>query len=188
MLQTFKNIRGILIYTVVVLLISVVYYIYAYTAQTIPEERETFLTDIGEGLGEIGMGLLIFIYCRTLLKLIQGKGKLAQRLLPDYIQPIESSGLNRLLIWLNRTHIYFGIAAIAVILLHIVMLDYSRYSHILFFPAVLGLVIWQGVFGLFLTLRFSTTQLRKFSYLVHAQFVTGIAIGIFSWFGHILID
>ncbi|MCC6916845.1 hypothetical protein [Nitrosomonas sp.] len=188
MQQTIKNIRGILIYTVIVLLVSVAYYIYAYTAQTIPEEHKTFLTKIGKKLGEAGMWLLIFIYCRTLLKLILGQGKLAQRLLPDYVSPVGSSALNQLLAWLNRTHIYFGIAAVAVILLHIFMMDFSRYSHILFFPALLGLVIWQGVFGLFLTLRFSTAELKKFSYLVHAQFVTGIAIGIFAWLGHVLID
>lgn len=68
------------------------------------------------------------------------------------------------------------------------MVDYFHYSHIFFFPALLGLVIWQGVFGLFLTLRYSLAELKKFSYLVHAQFVTGIAIGIFAWFGHMLID
>lgn len=188
MQQAIRNIRGILIYTTIVLLISVAYYIYAYTALPVPEERETFLTKMGEGFGEAGMGLLIFIYCRTLLKLILGQGKLAQRLLPDYIPPIESSELNHLLTWLNRTHVYFGIAAVAVILLHSFMMDFSRYNHILFFPALLGLVIWQGIFGLFLTLRFSMVELRKFSYLVHAQFVTGIAIGIFAWLGHMLID
>lgn len=188
MQQTIKNIRDVLIYIAVILLVSVAYYIYAYTMQEIPEERETLLTEIGESFGKVGMGLLIFIYSRTLLKLILGQGKLAQRLLPNYISPIGSSILNQLLAWLNRTHIYFGIAAIAVILLHIVMVDYSHYSHIFFFPALLGLVIWQGVFGLFLTLRYSLVELKKFSYLVHAQFVTGIAIGIFAWFGHMLID
>jgi hypothetical protein len=60
--------------------------------------------------------------------------------------------------------------------------------HILFFPAVLALVIWQGLFGLFLSWRYTPAQLKKFSYLVHAQFVTGIMIGIFAFFGHILVE
>ncbi|SFN11735.1 hypothetical protein [Nitrosomonas communis] len=68
------------------------------------------------------------------------------------------------------------------------MMGFSRYSHILFFPTLLALVIWQGIFGLFLTLHYTPTELRKFSYLVHAKFITGIAIGIFAIFGHILID
>ena len=188
MQQSLKNIRNILLYTAVISLISLAYFIYAYSVHPIPEERETFLTEIGEGFGKAGLALLVFIYFRTLLKLVLGQGKLAQRLLPDYIAPLESSQLNRLLIWLNRTHIYFGIAAVAVILLHIGMMGFSRYSHILFFPALLALVLWQGFFGLFLTLRYSPVEFKKFSYLVHAQFVTGIAIGVFAFFGHVLID
>ena len=188
MRQSMKNIRNILIYTAIVSLISVVYFIYAYSVHEIPEERETFLTEIGEFFGKVGLGLLSFIYFRTILKLVLGQGKLAQRLLPDYAPPVDSSGFNKLLVWMNRTHIYFGIAAVVVILMHISLMGFSRYSHILFFPALLGLVIWQGLFGLFLTWRYSPAELKKFSHVVHAQFVTGIAIGIFAFFGHILID
>ncbi len=186
--QSIKNLPGILIYTVTVALISLIYFMYAYSVYPIPDERETFLTEIGEGFGKIGLSLLLFIYFRTLLKLALGQGKLAQRLLPDYVPPVDSSTLKRLLAWLNRTHIYFGIAAVAIILLHIAMMGFSRYSHILFFPALLGLVIWQGLFGLFLTWRYTPAELRKFSHVVHAQFITGIAIGIFALFGHMLID
>ena len=186
--QSIKNIRNILIYALVISLVSLAYFIYAYSVHPIPEERETFLTEIGEGFGKAGLALLAFIYFRTLLKLLLGQGKLAQRLLPDYTSPIDSSHLNRLLTWMNRSHIYFGIAAIAVILLHISLMGFSRYSHILFFPALLALVIWQGLFGLFLTWRYTPDELKKFSHLVHAQFVTGIAIGVFAFFGHILID
>lgn len=188
MQQSLRNIRNILIYALFISLISLAYFIYAYSVHPIPEERETFLTGMGEGFGKIGLALLAFIYFRTLLKLLLGQGKLAQRLLPDYTSPIDSTLFNRLLTWLNRTHIYFGIAAVAVILLHISMMGFSRYSHILFFPALLALVVWQGIFGLFLTLRYSPVELKKFSHLVHAQFVTGIAIGVFAFFGHILID
>lgn len=188
MQQSLKNIRNILIYTFVIALVSLAYFIYAYAVHPIPEERETFLTEMGEGFGKIGLALLSFIYFRTLLKLLLGQGKLARRLLPDYTSPIDSSHLNRLLTWMNRTHIYFGIAAIAVILLHISLMGFSRYSHIFFFPALLALVIWQGLFGLFLTWRYTPDELKKFSHLVHAQFVTGIAIGVFAFFGHILID
>ena len=188
MQQSLKNFRNILIYTAVIAVFSAVYFIYAYSTLSIPAERETFLTEAGEVFGKIGLGLLAFIYFRTLLKLALGQGKLAHRLLPDYVSPVNASVLNMLLIWLNRTHIYFGLAAIAVILMHIVLMDFTRYSHILFFPVLLGLIIWQGLFGLFLTWRYSPAELKKFSYVVHAQFITGIAIGIFAFFGHILID
>jgi hypothetical protein len=188
MQRSIKNIRNILIYTAIVTMISLIYFIYAYAVHPIPAERETVLTETGEFFGKIGLGLLLFIYFRTFLKLVLGQGKLAQRLLPDYVSPVSSSALNNLLAWLNRTHIYFGIAAVAVILLHISMMGFSRYSHILFFPILLGLVIWQGLFGLFLTWRYSPAELKKFSHGVHAQFITGIAIGIFAFFGHLLID
>ena len=60
--------------------------------------------------------------------------------------------------------------------------------HILFFPAVLALVVWQGLFGLFLSWRYSPRELKKLAYLVHAQFLTGIMIGVFAYLGHLLID
>lgn len=188
MQQSLKNIRNILIYAFVIALLSLAYFIYAYSVHPIPEERETFLTGIGESFGKAGLALLAFIYFRTLLKLLLGQGSLAQRLLPDYVSPVNSSILNRLLTWMNRTHIYSGIAAIAIILLHMAMMGFSRYSHILFFPALLALVVWQGLFGLFLTWRYTPSEFKKFSHLVHAQFVTGIAIGVFAFFGHLLID
>lgn len=59
MQQTIKNIRGVLIYIAVILLVSVAYYIYAYTVQEVPEERETLLTEIGDWrkLWEGGYGI-----------------------------------------------------------------------------------------------------------------------------------
>lgn len=181
-----KSIKGIFVYTAIVLSVSVAYYIYAYTVYPPIPERETFLSEIGEGFGEIGLWALLFIYGRTVLKLSMGKGKFAKRLLPDYSAPAAASVLNQLLGYLNRTHVYVGIATVAVILLHIVLMGVPM--DILFFPAVLALVVWQGLFGLFLTWRYSPKELKKFSYLVHAQFVTGIMIGVFAYFGHLLID
>ena len=87
---------------------------------------------------------------------------------------------------LKTTHVFVSIAAIAVILLHIAMI--GLHAEILFFPAVLALVLWQAGFGFFLTWRFSPQDLKKASHFVHAQFLTGIMLGIFSLFGHHLID
>lgn len=181
-----KSIKGILFYTAIVLLASVAYFIYAYNVYPPVAERETFLSEIGEGFGEVGLWALLFIYARTLLKLLMGKGEAATRLLPDYTPPAAASVFQQLLCFLNRTHVYVGIASVAIILLHIALMGVPM--EILFFQAVLALVVWQGLFGLFLTWRYSPKELKKFSYLVHAQFVTGIALGIFSYFGHLLID
>lgn len=181
-----KGIKGILLFSVIVLLISSAYFIYAYNVFPRIPERETYLSEIGEGFGEIGLWALLFIYARTLLKILLGKGAISRRLLPNYSPDISLPPLQPLLGFLDRSHVYVGITTIAVILLHIFLMGIP--FDILFFPAVLGLLIWQGLFGMFLAWRFSPKQLRKFSYLVHAQLVTGIMIGIFAWFGHLLID
>ncbi len=181
-----KSIKGILFYTAIVLLASVAYFIYAYNVYPPVAERETFLSEIGEVFGEVGLWLLLFIYARTLLKLLMGKGEFAKRILPDYSPPAAASVFQQLLCFLNRTHVYVGIASVAIILLHIALMGVPM--EILFFQAVLVLVVWQGLFGLFLTWRYTPKELKKFSYLVHAQFLTGISLGIFSYFGHLLID
>jgi hypothetical protein len=179
-------IKKLLLFTAFILTISVFYFIYAYTQFPPLPERETLLEETGEALGEAGLWLLIFIYGRTLMKILLGKGSIARRLLPDYSSPVSLPVLNQLLAWLNRTHVYFGITAVVVILMHIILMGLPM--HILFFPAVLGLVLWQAVFGIFLTWRYSPKELKQFSYLVHAQFISGIMIGVFAYFGHLLID
>jgi len=166
--------------------VSIAYFIYAYTVYPPTPERETFLSEIGEGFGEVGLWALLFIYARSVLKLVTGKGALARRILPDYSPPAAASVLQQLIGLLDRTHIYAGIATVAIILLHIALMGVPM--KILFFPAVLALVVWQGLFGMFLAWRYSPKELKKFSYLVHAQFLTGFMIGIFAYFGHLLID
>lgn len=142
--------------------------------------------EIGESLGELGLWGLLFIYARTLFKILLGKGKIAQRILPGHTMKMEIPLFNIVLHFLDRTHVYVGIITIAVILLHISFMGIPM--DILFFPAVLALIIWQGLFGLFLSWRYTMAELRKLSYLVHAQLFTGIMIGIFAFFGHLLID
>ncbi len=180
------ELRKILIFTAVTVVLSIAYFIYISFRYPPLPEHETFLSELGEELGEIGLWLLLFIYLRTALKLALGKGALSRRILPEYSAPVDADIFQRLIRILDRTHIYFGIAAVAVILLHIALMDIPM--HILFFPAVLILVIWQGVFGMFLSWRFTPKEMKKFSYLVHAQLFTGIMIGVFAYLGHIFID
>jgi len=181
-----KNLKNILLFTATVFLISLGYFLAIYPNRPEDPEHETFLHEIGEVFGTLGIWALLIIYGRTLVKLAFGQGGLAQRLVPDEYDVSAIPPFKTLLNFLNSTHVYVGIAAIAVILLHIAMV--GLHAEILFFPAVLALVLWQGVFGSFLTWRFTPQDLKKASYVVHAQFVTGIMIGIFSVFGHLLID
>ena len=57
-----KGLKKVLIFTGVTFVTSVAYYIYAKSLYPPTPERETFFTDLGEGLGEIGLWLLLFIY------------------------------------------------------------------------------------------------------------------------------
>lgn len=181
-----KGLKRILVFTAAIFIISIAYYIYALSVYPPVEESETFLSEVGESFGEIGLWLLLFIYFRTLIKLLLGKGPIAKRILPEYSPPIDPKLFNKLIHFLDRTHVYFGVSAVAIILLHIVLVGMPM--HILFFPAVLVLIIWQGLFGMLISWRHTPEELKKFSYLVHAQLFTGIMIGVFAYFGHILID
>jgi hypothetical protein len=181
-----KDLKKVLVFTAAVSIISLGYYIYAFFFYARVEEDETFLSEVGESFGEIGLWLLLFVYLRTLIKLFLGKGHIAKRILPEYSPPINPNIFNKLIHFLDRTHIYFGVSAVAIILLHIVLMGIPM--HILFFPAVLILVIWQGLFGMFISWRYTPKELKKLSYLVHAQLFTGIMIGVFAYFGHLLID
>jgi hypothetical protein len=181
-----RELKKIIAFTLITTLISIAYYLYIATFYPPIPEHETFLTELGEGIGEIALWILLFIYARTVIKLALGKGALSRRILPQYSSPINPSLFQNLIRFLDRTHIYFGIAAVAIIMLHIVLMGIPM--QILFFPAVLILVIWQGLFGMFISWRYTPKELKKLSYLVHAQLFTGITMGIFAFLGHIFID
>ena len=163
------GLQRLALFTAGVMAVSVAYYLYAYFHYTPVKESETFLAEIGEAFGELGLWLLCFIYLRTAAKLTLGKGAIARRLLPDYSPAVNLSPLAQAIRFLDRTHIYVGITAVAAILLHI---------------ALMGVPMEI----LFITWRYTPTQIRKFSYLVHAQLFTGVMIGIFAYLGHLLID
>lgn len=174
------------IYVVVVLLLSVGYFAYVYTVHPPSPERETLLSEIGEGTGEIAMWAFVFIYFRTAIKLVLGKGPMARRLLPNYSAPASVGPLQRLVVYLDRTHIYVGTAALALALMHIAMMGLR--PEIWFFPLVLALIIWQGVFGVMLSWRRAPRDVKRWSLSVHAQLITGVMIGVFAYLGHLLID
>ncbi|CAC9581829.1 hypothetical protein BHECKSOX_417 [Bathymodiolus heckerae thiotrophic gill symbiont] len=104
----------------------------------------------------MALWLLLFIYARTLIKLALGKGALSKRILLDYVSPIDDIKMvNKIIHYLNRIHIYFGISALA---------------------AVLALVIWQGLFGLFISWQYSPKELKKLSYLIFTSIMINIRV------------
>ncbi len=180
------SLRRLLIYTTGVFTVSVAYFAYAFFQIPQPAERETFLSEIGESFGEIALWALGFIYLRTLLKLLMGRGPLSKRLLPDYSPLPSAPALVRFIAFLDKTHVHVGIASVAIILLHTVLMGMPMSN--LFFPAVIALVIWQMVFGMIIRWRTGPRDIKKFSYSVHAQLITGVMMGVFAYFGHMLVD
>ena len=179
------HLKRLLVYTAVITLAAAGYAGYMLLTQTMTPEHETRLSDIGEAIGETALWLFVFIYLRTVVKLIMGKGPIARRLLPQYTPPASAGYLQHLLVYLDRSHVYVGIAAVALVLLHIGMM--GLHAHIWLFPVVLALVLWQAGFGLFLNWRQAPRNLKRLSFQVHAQLINGIAISIFAYFGHLLI-
>ncbi len=179
-------IRKLIGFTCAIFVVAVAYYLYVLNVHPPSPERETFLSEIGEGIGEISLWVFIAIYVRTVAKIVFGKGPFSRRLLPDYTAPAAGSLAQRAFVFMDRTHFFLGIAAIIATLLHIGLL--GLHAEILFFPVVLALVLWQGSFGFFISWKRTPKDLKRWSYYVHAQLITGIAIGIFAYFGHLLLD
>jgi len=181
-----RSLKSFAIYSIGVTVVSIAYYAYAYLVYPPIAEKETWVSEVGEEFGEVALLGLVLIYGRTAIKLLLSKEIVFNHI---FARPLISgvTGLfEAVLRILNRTHIYVGFATVTLILLHIAMSGIPM--EILFFPIVLVLIIWQGVFGMFLAWKYSPSELKKVSYLVHAQLATGVMIGVFSYFGHLLID
>lgn len=179
-----KKLRNVLGFSATVFIFSLIYFVYASLVSSEKSSEETFLTEIGEIFGGLGLVALVAIYGRTALKLSLGKGGLVQRIIPLEYTDLSLPFLKKLLRFLNQTHVYVGILAVASIGLHVSFMGLLDQNLLLLLVFVL--VIWQALFGFFLFWRYSPKELRKVSYLVHAQFLSGIMIGIFAFFGHLL--
>jgi len=141
---------------------------------------------LGEVLGPAGLFLLVFIYARTAFKLLVRKGPFWERLAPfnvDYGKIKTASG--KILFYLNKSHPYFGAAAIAVVYSHCYLI--SRFYNLLPLRIVLALLAWQGAWGLVLKTRTAPAFLKKRGHLFHSQWITGLLILIFAGLGHYLL-
>ena len=141
---------------------------------------------LGEVLGPAGLFLLVFIYTRTAFKLLVRKGSFWERLAlfnVDYGKIKTAS--EKILFYLNKSHPYFGAAAIAVVYSHCYLI--SRFYNLLPLRIVLALLAWQGVWGLVLKTRTAPAFLKKRGHLFHAQWITGLLILIFAGLGHYLL-
>lgn|GEM_PF-443283 len=184
--------RHFIIFTGVVIVASVVYAGWVFAqGGTSYIDQDSALSELGESLGVIGFWALGLIYGRTLLKLILRRQDFWQRLAP--IEETEFSpavnSLRRILqyalIYLTRYHSYIGVMAVVTIFLHCYLT--SALVDNLLLRAVLVIMAWQGVFGLFMKLKFTPQVLKQKGHLIHAQFSTGILILILAGLGHMIL-
>jgi hypothetical protein len=95
-----KGLKTFFAYSMAVLVLSVLYYAFLLSSYPAPAERETLLTEVGEGVGEVALWMFVFIYTRTILKFVMGKGPLARRLLPNYTAPVSTGYFRHVLVYL----------------------------------------------------------------------------------------
>lgn len=142
--------------------------------------------ELGEGLGVTVLTLLVFVYARTAFKLLVRKDSFWKRLEPfnvDYGMIKTVSG--KILFYLNKSHPYFGLAAIAAGFAHCLVIsrfDTPRLLHI-----VLALLAWQGIWGLVLKTQIAPAFIKRRGHLFHSQLVTGALILFFASLGHLLL-
>ena len=177
---------GLIPFAIVVAGLSFLLFLYLYLVREQVPEVHGLRREIAESFGIAGLCTLALIYGRSVLKIALNEGSLLQRFIPEEYYAPSLSAARKVLSFLNRTHKYVGAAAVAIFPVHALLMGPAHWN--LFLKMVLGLLAWQGIFGLFLVVRFPTGTLKRYSYLVHAQLFSGVMIGVFAAFGHLLAD
>ena len=184
--QIGKNL-ALIVFAVMVLLCAAAYILYVYLqGQGYIIGDDGFIRNFGEGLGPAGLSMLALVYARTAFKLLVRKDSFWKRLEPfniDYARIKTASG--KILFYLNQSHPYFGVSAIALVYLHCYFI--SRFYNLLPLRFVLALLAWQGVWGLVLKTRIAPAFLKKRVHLFHSQLITGALILVFAGLGHFLL-
>jgi hypothetical protein len=176
--------KRVIPFTILATGLSALLFFYFYLTQQPVAEVHGWRKDVAEGFGTVGLYLLAIIYGRTLLKILLNEGPLLERFLPqEYLECSLPVG-KKVLVLLNQTHKYVGAAAIVALATHGLLMGWIHRN--LFLQLVLVLLVWQGLFGLFLVVRFPIKTLKRYSYLAHAQLFTGVLLSIFASFGHLL--
>lgn len=177
--------QGLIPFSIVLIGLSSLLFLYLYIGKQPGVEVHGFRKEVAELLGTMGLWALGIIYGRSLLKLVINDGTFFQRIIPEEHYDRSLSASRKLLSFLNRTHKHVGATAIVLIAGHAVLMTTAKWNP--FLTAVLFLLAWQGVFGLFLVIRVPITPLKRYGRLAHTQFFTGVMIGVFASFGHLLV-
>jgi hypothetical protein len=181
-----KRILTITIFSAVVFGLSLAYTIYISSKGGYQEvEGKWDLFGLGDGLGLISVILMLFIYFRSVFKIIVNTGGIWSRLGPVISEETTRPIMKKILGILNRVHPYAGVLAIVVVYLHCAFI--SDFMKNILLWALLALLLWQGVFGFFLTFKYTPMSLKKKSFLLHAQIVSGFLILILAGLGHFIL-
>lgn len=176
--------EGIIPFTIVITGLSLLLFFYLYLGREPIAEVHGFRKELAEGFGSMGLWALLLIYGRSGMKMMLNDGSFLQRFIPDDHIDLSLSVSRKVLGFLNRTHKYVGAVALVVFISHALLMGTIRWN--LFLEMVLLLLLWQGLFGIFLVVRFAPGSFKRYGYPVHAQLFTGVMIGVFAAFGHLL--
>lgn len=172
-------ILSVITFVIIILALGYVFYAKASTYRNISEN------DSGEFFGTLGFVCLVIAYGRTMVKLAVNKGNILERLEPLDTRGRIKSFYDFFIKFMNKTHPYIGGIAIISIFLHCYLT--SNFLNNILLIGVLFILAWEGIFGLLMKIKFMPGKIKGKSYLIHAQFYTGILILILALLGHFMI-
>ncbi len=187
-MEIIKKNLTLIAFTIISLVFAIWYVQYVTAAGGFLYVRDrTPLGRLGRGLGFLGFLTMGLVYGRSVLKILLREDAFWERLKPLGLNEVfdvkKFSGW--LLILLNKTHAYLGVLSVILIFVHCWLT--GSYLNNLLLQVVLVLMTVEMLSGFFLKFRYSPTELKQKSYLVHRQFILGAIIIIFTLFGHLLL-
>lgn len=177
----------LIVFTIITLIFSLGYVEYISLRGGLEYVKtRTALGKFGNTLGVIGFFALTLAYARSVLKIIVRTDTFWKRLEPLHPEQFEVKKIStKILIFLNKTHSYLGVLAIALIFMHCYLT--GSYLDNLLLQIVLVLLAVEGISGFVLKLKYTTTELRQKSFLIHHQFLIGIMLVILAILGHLIL-
>ncbi|MDD5396533.1 MAG: hypothetical protein PHW24_00545 [Candidatus Moranbacteria bacterium] len=187
-IEIVKKNWAIIVFTILTLVFSLWYVAYVNLHGGLEYlKNRTIIGEVGNIFGKLGFFALAFVYARSVLKIVFHEESFWKRLEPLNIENFDLRKFStKLLIFMNKTHAYFGVMAIVFIFMHCYLT--GSYRDNLLLQIVLALMVIEGISGFFLKFKYSPNELRQKSHLVHRQFVIGIMLLIFAAFGHLILE
>ena len=147
--------------------------------------KNSLLNEFGKFMGVVGFFSLVVVYGRSVLKIMIARDYFWKKLSASGIDSLKVKNLfGKLLVFLTRTHAYFGTLAISTIFLHCYF-TYSLRDNVLLI-SILFLMLFEGITGIILQF-WNSPKIKIKSYLMHSQLFVGFLILFLALFGHALL-